>query len=119
VYVRVNEDAQALKSGNRDEEAHTPEQIQVLKVRLQELANTTGFNHAKSCTTAGEVGLVDDLERDGFNVVMTHILQRTIDRLVISHPGQVCSAGAWPLFKWLCDTFDVVIVCAESRSASA
>ena len=115
VYVRVDENLADREARlDRDKEELTPQQIHEINVQLQQLGNTMGFPDRKTSMTVGEMGSAYDLSREGFDAVVTHILQRTIDRLVIFRPSQVCSAGAWPLFKWLCDSFDVAIVCAES-----
>jgi hypothetical protein len=59
----------------------------------------------------------EDLDRTGFEEMMMRlIIQRRIKRLVISDREQVCSAGAWPLFEWLCKQHDVMITLEPLRS---
>ena len=44
---------------------------------------------------------------------MEHVLPRKIDRLVIPSRSHICTEGAWPLLKWLCEQHAVDIVCVD------
>jgi len=50
-----------------------------------------------------------DLNRVGFVELMKLVLDRSIDRLVITDREQVCPNALWPLFDWLCRHHDVAI----------
>ena len=122
VYLRVPEEEDPADRKQRsldgDPEDLTPQQVHALNVGLQQLGDATGFNNRKTCPTVGEVGSAEDLDRTGFDEVVTHILGRKINRIVLAYPGQICNAGAWPLFKWLCDSFDVAIVCLHQTESA-
>jgi hypothetical protein len=122
VYLRVPEEElpaaePQTPESDVDPEDLTPQQIHALGVKLQQLMNATGFNNRKTCLSVGEVGPADDLNRTGFEEVIAKIIGRKINRLALAYPGQICNAGAWPLFKWLCDAFDVAIVCLRQTES--